>query len=132
MLWFISHAWCDGEYFVGNMKFSCVASWECFALVESSWWNLMKILDECDAMFGLVWLFGFGVCVFKPRMDGDHKVFVLIECDVEYYWTSFIYEFLIWISLFMVSLPLFVCLCVCCMCDDRITCVLYGSRWYCR
>jgi len=28
----------------------------------------------------------------------------------------------------MVSLPLFVCLCVCCMCDDRITCVLYGSR----
>jgi len=27
-----------------------------------------------------------------------------------------------------VSLPLFVCLCVCCMCDDRITCVLYESR----
>jgi len=23
----------------------------------------MKILDEGDAMFGLVWLFGFGVCV---------------------------------------------------------------------
>jgi len=37
-----------------------------------------------------------------------------------------------YISLFMVSLPLFVCLCVCCMCDDRITCVIYGSRWYCR
>jgi len=29
----------------------------------------------------------------------------------------------------MVSLPLFVCLYVCCMCDDRVTCVLYGSRW---
>ena len=128
MLWFISHAWCDGEYFVGNIKFSCVACWECFALLESSWWNLMKILDECDAMFGLVWLFGFGVCEFKPRMNCDHKVFVLVECDVEYYWTSFIYEFLLWISLFMVSLPLFVCLCVCCMCDDRITCVLSGSR----
>ena len=27
----------------------------------------------------------------------------------------------------MVSLPLFVCLCVCCMCDDHITCVLYGA-----
>jgi len=35
-------------------KFSCVACWECFALLESSWWNLMNILDECDAMFGLV------------------------------------------------------------------------------
>ena len=33
-----------------------------------------------------------------------------------------------YISLFMVNLPLFVCLCVCCMCDDRITCVLYRSR----
>jgi len=62
-------------------------------------------------------------------MDCDHKVFVLIECDVECYFTGFIYEFLLWISLFMVSLPLFVCLCVCCMCDNRITCVLYGSRW---
>ena len=35
-----------------------------------------------------------------------------------------------YISLFMVSLPLFVCLCVCCMCDDRITCVLYRSRCF--
>jgi len=43
-------------------------------LLESSLWNLIKILDECDAMFGLVWLFGFGVCVFQPRMNGDHKV----------------------------------------------------------
>jgi len=25
-----------------------------------------------------------------------------------------------------------ICLCVCCVCDDRITCVLYGSIWYCR
>ena len=99
------HAWCYGECFVGNMKFSCVACWECFALLESSWWNLMKNLDECDAMFGLVWLFGFGVCVFKPRMHCDHKVSMLIECDVEYYWIGFIYEFLLWISLFMVSLP---------------------------
>jgi len=39
----------------------------------------LKILDECDAMFG------FGVCVFKPRMDCDHNVSVLLECDVEYY-----------------------------------------------
>jgi len=37
-----------------------------------------------------------------------------------------------YIPLFMVSLPLFVCLCVCCMCDDRIMCVLYGSICYCR
>jgi len=125
LLWnFTYHAWCDCEYFVGNMKFSCVACWECFALLKNSWWNLMKILDECEAMFGLVWLFGFGVCVFKPRMDCDHKVFVLIECDIEYYWTCFIYECLLWISFFMVSLSLFVCLCVCCMCDDRITCAL--------
>jgi len=105
-------------------KFSCVACWECFALLESPWWNLMNILDECDAMFGLVWFFGFGVCVFKPRRDCHHKVFVLLECDVEYCWTSFIYEFLLWISLFMVSLPLFVCLCVYCMCDNRIMCAL--------
>jgi len=91
------HTWCDGEYFVGNMKFSCGACWECFALLESSWWNLMKILDECDAMFGLVWLFGFGVCVLKPRLDCYHKVSVLIEYDVEYYWTCFIYEYLLWI-----------------------------------
>jgi len=56
----------------------------------------MKILDECDAMFGLLWLFGFGVCVFKPRMDCDHKVSVLIEYDIEYYWTGFMrYEFLL-------------------------------------
>jgi len=48
-----------------------------------------------------------------------------IVCRVLF--TKFFYT-----SLFMVSLPLFVCLCVCCMCDDRITCVLYGSRWYCR
>jgi len=89
----------------------------------------LKILDECDAKFGLVWLFGFGVYVFKPRMDCDHNVSVLLECNVEYYWTYFIYEFLLWISLFMVKLPLFVCLCVCCVCDDRITCVLYRSRW---
>ena len=126
---FIFQAWCDGECFVGNMKFSCVSYWEYFALLESSWWNLMKILDECDAMFGLLWWFGFGVCVFKPRMDCDHKVFVLCECDIEYYWTSFIYECLLWISLFMVRLPLFVFLCVCCMCDDRKTCALYGSIW---
>ena len=39
---------------------------------------------------------------------------------------------LFYISLFVVSLPLFVCLCVCCMCDDRITCVLYRSRCYCK
>jgi len=81
----------------------------------------MKILDECDVMFGLVWLFEFGVCEFKPRMDCDHKVSVLLECDVEYYWTNFIYEFLLWISLFMVSLPLFVCLC--------LLYVRWSSKW---
>jgi len=37
-------------------------------------------------------------------------------------------NFLLLITLFMVSLPVFVCLCVCCLCDDRITYVLYGSR----
>ena len=45
------------------MKFSWVECREYFDLLENSWWNLMKILDEGDAMFGLVWLFGFGVCV---------------------------------------------------------------------
>jgi len=79
-------------------------------------------------MFGLVCLFGFGVCVFKQRMDCDHNVSMLLECDVEYYWTCFIYELPFGISLFMVSLPLFVCLCDYCICDDRIMCVLYGSR----
>jgi len=60
---FIFQAWCDGECFVGNMKFSRVSYWEYFALLESSWWNLMKILDECDAMFGLVWMLDLGfVC----------------------------------------------------------------------
>jgi len=34
-----------------------------------------------------------------------------------------------YISLFMVSLLLFVCLCVYYACDDHITCVLYGSKW---
>jgi len=29
----------------------------------------------------------------------------------------------------MVRLLLFVCLSVCCVCDDRMTCVLCGSRW---
>jgi len=37
-----------------------------------------------------------------------------INCHVLF--TNFFY-----ISLFMVSLPLFVCLRVCCMCDDRYT-----------
>jgi len=132
-LWdFIFQAWCDGVYLVGNTKFSWVECWQYFDLLQNSCWNLMKILDESYAMFGLVWLFGFGVCVFKPRMKCDYNASLLLECDVEYYWTCFIYEFLLWISLFMVSLPLFVCLCVCCMCDDRITCVLYGSRRQCR
>jgi len=49
---------------------------------------------------------------------------VLLECDIEYHWTCIIYEFLLLISLPFVSLPLFVCLPVCCMCDDRITCVI--------
>jgi len=63
LLWdFIFQACCDGVYLVGNMKFSWV-EWEYFDLLENSWWNLMKILDEGDDMFGLVWLFGFGVCV---------------------------------------------------------------------
>jgi len=44
-----------------------------------------------------------------------------INCSVLF--TNFFY-----IPLFMVSLPLFVCLCGCCMCDDRITCVLYESK----
>jgi len=46
-------------------------------------------------MFGLVCLFGFGVCVFKPRMYCDHNVSMLLECDIEYYWTCFIYELLL-------------------------------------
>jgi len=41
-------------YFIGNMKFSWVECREYFDLLENSWWNLMKILDEGDAMFGLV------------------------------------------------------------------------------
>jgi len=41
-----------------------------------------------------------------------------INCHVLF--TNFFY-----ISLFMVSLPLFVGLCVCCMCDDRIMCVIW-------
>jgi len=44
-----------------------------------------------------------------------------IVCHVLF--TKFFY-----ISLFMVILPLFLCLCVCCICDDHITCVLYESR----
>jgi len=79
----------------------------------------LKILDENDAMFVWYDCLDFGVCVFKPMIDCGHNSYVL-KCDVEYYWTCFIYEFLLWISLFMVSLPLFVCLCVCCMCDDCI------------
>jgi len=126
------------RFYFSSMMWWCIFCWQCkillswmlrvFWLLESSWWNLMKILDERDAMFGLVWLFGFMICVFKPRMKCDYNASVLIECDAEYYWTCFNYEFILLISLFMVSLPLFVCLCVCCLCDDRITCVLYGSR----
>ena len=78
----------------------------------------MKILDECDAMVGLVRLFGFGVCVFKPMMDCDHKVSVLIECDVEYYWTSFIYFLYeyqcLWYCLRLAYPYLFVCMFVAC------------------
>ena len=33
-----------------------------------------------------------------------------------------------YILLFVVNLPLFVCLCVFCVCDDHITYVLYKSR----
>jgi len=44
-------------------------------------------------------------------------VIIMLKCylnDVEYYWTCFIYEFLLYISLFMVSLPLFICVFVVC------------------
>ena len=56
---------------------------------------------------------------------------VLLGYDVEYYLPCFVLLKFYYISLVMVSLPLFVCLCVCCICNDRITCVLYRSRWYC-
>jgi len=36
MLWnFIFHAWCDGMYLLAIYKFSCVACWECFALLRT-------------------------------------------------------------------------------------------------
>jgi len=49
---------------------------------------------------------------------------VMLSIIFHVLFTKFFY-----ISLFMVSLTLFVCLCVCCLCNDRITCVLYGSKW---
>jgi len=60
----------------------------------------LNILDECDVMFGLVWLVGFWDRVFKPRIDFDHNALVLFECDVEYYWTCFIYEILLYIIIY--------------------------------
>jgi len=118
-LWdFIFQAWCDGVYLIGNIKFSWVECWEYFDLLENCWWNLIKILDERDTMFGLVWLFGFGVWVFKPRMDCDHKVsmvVVLLECDIEYYWTCFDYEiFYAYHCLWLAYPYLFVCVFVAC------------------
>jgi len=46
-------------------------------------------------------------------------VIIMLKCylnglGVEYYWTCFIYKFLLYISMFMVSLPLFVCVFVVC------------------
>jgi len=42
---------------------------------------------------------------------------------------NFFVEF-VYISLFIVSLPLFGCLCICCcVCYDRIMCVLFMSKW---
>jgi len=75
-----------------------------------------------NVMLCLVWydcldLWG---CVFKLKIDCDHNAQVLLEWDVECYLSYFIYKFLLYISLFMVSLPLFVCLCLWCMCNDRI------------
>jgi len=48
-----------------------------------------------------------------------------IECDLfeKCYFTKNLLYIIVYISL-----PLFVYLCVCCMCDDRMMCVLYGSN----
>jgi len=49
-------------------------------------------------------------------------------CDLfkKYYFTKKLLYIIVY-----VSLPLFGFLCVCCVCDDRISCVLYVSRWQC-
>jgi len=48
--------------------------------------------------------------VFKPRMECEHKVSVLLECDIEYYWTSFIMNFFYEYHCLWLAYPyLFVC-----------------------
>jgi len=118
------------EFYLPCMMWLWVICWQydilicCMLRVFCLAWKLLVEFNEdfrwMWCYVSLVWLFGFGVCVFKPRMNCDNKVFMLIECDVACYWTGFIYKCLLWISLFMVSLPLFVSLCVCCMCNDRM------------
>jgi len=53
----------------------------------------------------------------------------LLGYDVENYSQSFILLEFFYISVLWLTYHY---LCVCCVCDDRMTRVLYGSRWYCR
>jgi len=37
---------------------------------------MFKDLDECDNLFVLLWLFGYGGCVLKPKLHCDYIALV--------------------------------------------------------
>ena len=54
--------------------------------------------------------------MFKPRMDCDHNVSVLLECDIEYHWTYFFMNFFYEYHCLQLAYPyLFVCVFVVCV-----------------
>jgi len=74
------------------------------------------ILNECDSLFGLVWLFGFlgVVCVKTKAWLWLLCLSILLGWDSKYYLSCFVLLKFFYISLSMVSLPLFVCVFVVC------------------
>ena len=38
--------------------------------------TMFKDLDECDNLFVLLWLFGYGGCVLKPKLHCDYIALV--------------------------------------------------------
>jgi len=79
--------------------------WEEFAL-----WNFISHARcDCD----------YNALSILLRGDAEHylQYLILLNFNYIYLWLGYPYLFV---------------LCVCCVCDDRMTHVLYRSRWYCR
>jgi len=98
-----------------SRKLDVVVGWE---VAENQRLIIITICEELRWMWCYAWFSRIYGILFKCHLNA------MLSIIAHVLFGNFFY-----ISLFMVSLPLFVCLCVCFLFNDRITCVLYGSRW---